>query len=490
NPFGLLVHFTDPTSDNTMVEARSSSQRRKSITLLFSLAIACCLFASSSPNNICSAAPVQTRQNYRQQQRSIAQQVHHVQFADESVHNTMKLIKISIQKRQHQILQQQKRLERATAEEAAEDTSPKVKHQQRRKRGDVDAEPQHLPSILTTTTSAELVDTIGGHDAKTVAQAINQRDSVVAAPSLSTQSTTMTSVKTRGKKGSAFKSPGRLFSAYETIVFSESQMPVFLSQHHHRHLNEITMASRKREGLSSSRNVQSKRKLLVAQDPAAIPRSAGGSIQQPPEMRDVIVTVSPDKLSEDINMHPPRAHANDASGPLMHTSMTVNSGSSNNNNGTEEQEEEGAVVAVDGAGEKNNNSNDDDDNTNNIRVTQAEIPAAQVAPAGGDINSPVPPAEHSDPSINVGAPSAYLQNKKSSASMYHACATSPLLLMGVLSLVLVASYRVYVHRQRRQASVLPSMASPSLAFLTVNEKIKESGRTTATRHLYVGCNHA
>ncbi|KAF9348965.1 hypothetical protein BGX26_012688, partial [Mortierella sp. AD094] len=140
------------------------------------------------------------------QRSSIAQQVHHVQFADESVHNTIVLLKKSMQKKKR--AQQQKQLKQAQPPQAQTPQAQKQPKKLLKKRQVEDvAQQQQQPQSVDPKTET--------------AQYVNQAQ---------TQTTTTNDSNLAGTTTSSKRSRSRLVSAYETIVFSESQIPVFLSQ--------------------------------------------------------------------------------------------------------------------------------------------------------------------------------------------------------------------------------------------------------------------
>ncbi|KAF9953863.1 hypothetical protein BGZ65_004400 [Modicella reniformis] len=176
-----------------------STRHSRVAALLFSLTIACCLLLSS-----CSAKPVPKRNARQHQQRTIAQQVHHVQIADESVHNTL----ILLQKQKHQKL----RLQR---QQDLKHEQKKKRHQSQKRQFEA-AEPGHATKMTlskATTTTTNVTDKESSH-------------AIISSNTVSKiKSTSSTTTKAQREK---------LISAYESIVFSESQIPVFLSQDHQR----------------------------------------------------------------------------------------------------------------------------------------------------------------------------------------------------------------------------------------------------------------
>ncbi|CAO3572335.1 unnamed protein product [Mortierella alpina] len=233
----------------------SSSPRRnagRTITLLLSLAVACCLLASST-STLVAATPIPKIAHHQRQQRSLLQQVHHVQIADESVHNSMVLMKKSIQKRkQQQIKQQQqqqkqKRSQRQQQQQASthkqnlQKRAPSVETPSTTLAATVDSLPaatvDSLPAddlVSSSTSGSETVQRSNGSKVHKINRRDERSNKGSSSSSTSYSSEALSTKRTKNPKSQGhFKARrAKLISAYEAIVFSESQLPVFWSHDH------------------------------------------------------------------------------------------------------------------------------------------------------------------------------------------------------------------------------------------------------------------
>ncbi|KAG0379978.1 hypothetical protein BGX24_010776 [Mortierella sp. AD032] len=236
------------TPASTSYLKQRKATHSKATLFLITLTLACCLLATSSSN--CLAAPIASISLRQQQQRSLAYQVHHVQVADESVHNNVVLLKKSIQKRrsqnnkrQQQPQQQQKRgheteikmTKRHGKREFVDSFHVPVPENYDDKNNRV----QHTDSSLNNNdanvgdaSALSIVDSIAttAADARSSSTSSEPHDNSIIQPINKNQQKQSQKKKHRAT---------RLLSAYESIVFSESQIPVFLTQDRH-HNNKLT----------------------------------------------------------------------------------------------------------------------------------------------------------------------------------------------------------------------------------------------------------
>ncbi|KAG0286057.1 hypothetical protein BGZ96_009796 [Linnemannia gamsii] len=222
-----------PTLSTLSSEASSSTAQLPSIKqhrtitkatlFLITLTLACCLLSTSTTTFSLAAPASKPRNKSLLRQRTLAQQVHHV-LADESVHNNVVLLKKSIQKRKSQKRSQPQQQQGHT-------TLGKERTKRHGKREIVDTS--------LSKSSSESVD----HGQPTANEDNNNGITATANEAFSSSSisddsgTIQQSNKHRKavqKKKSNHGHRARLLSAYESIIFSESQIPVFLTQDHHQ----------------------------------------------------------------------------------------------------------------------------------------------------------------------------------------------------------------------------------------------------------------
>ncbi|KAI7822180.1 hypothetical protein BC939DRAFT_454210, partial [Gamsiella multidivaricata] len=217
-----IISSFRPSFTTSRMTASHTKQRSKVTALLLSLTIACIFLAST-----CSAISIPKIALQLNQQRSIAQQVHHVQVADESIHNAMILMKKSLQKQRQQkrLLQQEKHHQQQPKQESKKRRS---QLQKREVEGEASLEfNAHAES--ESFREQQLVTPSSQH--LTISPNTNHEDGRYSGD--------------RKRNIRITKSKrARLISAYEAIVFSESQMPVFLSQDHRQTTSAITTKGR------------------------------------------------------------------------------------------------------------------------------------------------------------------------------------------------------------------------------------------------------
>ncbi|KAF9966556.1 hypothetical protein BGZ70_001965 [Mortierella alpina] len=221
----------------------SSSPRRntgRTIKLLLSLAVACCLLASST-STLVAATPIPKIAHNQRQQRSLLQQVHHVQIADESVHNSMVLMKKSIQKRkQQQKRSQQQQQQASTHKQKLQKRAPSVEAPSTTLAATVDSLPaDDLAS--SSTSGSETVKRSNGSKAHEITRreersssssSSSSKGNLSSSTTHSSQALSHKRTKNPKSQGHSKASRAKLISAYEAIVFSESQLPVFWNHDH------------------------------------------------------------------------------------------------------------------------------------------------------------------------------------------------------------------------------------------------------------------
>ncbi|KAG0214304.1 hypothetical protein BGX28_002412 [Mortierella sp. GBA30] len=303
----------DATTSPTPLSSSSRSSRRhtsRTATLLLSLTIACCFLASSA-STLTFASPVPKIANQQRQQRSLQQQVHQVQIADESVHNSMVLMKKSIQKRKQQtekLKQQQKQhIEQRPKQKKSQDKKKSSHLQKRQKSAETKS------TVGEATVNSRPADdgfvTVGGSStgSASIDRAINgkkedvtrREDTIVDSnrsnKSNKSQSTTTTShaiassrksVRDKKSQNHSKTNHAKLISAYEAIVFSESQIPVFLSQDHHgRQLRKPKALTKMQHETSKLTSEASADKLLLVRKQLDIASNGqGDALDSVPEL--------------------------------------------------------------------------------------------------------------------------------------------------------------------------------------------------------------
>ncbi|KAF9407859.1 hypothetical protein BGZ76_005973 [Entomortierella beljakovae] len=365
--------------------ASPSSHRKftKFTTLFLSFTIALCLL-SSSPSRQCTASPVPKS---LRQQRSIAQQVHHVQFGDESAHNTLLLIKKSIQKKRQ-------------AKASTKDSKKKLKKRQ-----------LVVSEVTTTTTAAAAaaaaadanIDGVDKTNSETLLNKIkiptSEFPSDTEFNSQSQPSSSSSSSPSPASSSPSKKSHVRLFSAYETIVFSESQIPVFLSQvHSHRRPAKVTV----------QQGQQGKYLVTKNNDPTTKGQATNSD-------NDII-------MSSEIGAEVPS---------LFKREITDEKGNENPHKSEDDKTE----------------LLDSDSNVN-----------PNVAP----VDPLSPPSETQDETSSSSSSSKVLNHPEHEyqnfAYMYHGCASSSAIVMILFSVIALAAYKIY--SRRHQYQLIPT-SSPS-----------------------------
>ncbi|KAF9922656.1 hypothetical protein FBU30_007221, partial [Linnemannia zychae] len=257
--------MTSSTSSEAFSTSTPSSNQRSRTTkatfLLITLTLACCLLASSSSSTLVSAAP--TPRIRQHQQRSLAHQVHHVQIADESVHNTMVLLKKSIQKRkihQQKKRQQSQKAHTASAKVANAALNTESKKLKRRSKRDIAdfvpaSDDRSLPYIENNGDRSNARAWTNQNNAAARPEGVTHVDnhSPIDAVTIQPHVSSLTDKNSKHRQGRNGSTPQkkrkyhqreRLLSAYESIIFSESQIPVFLTQDQHHHAHSLTKKQR------------------------------------------------------------------------------------------------------------------------------------------------------------------------------------------------------------------------------------------------------
>ncbi|KAF9143872.1 hypothetical protein BGX30_014460 [Mortierella sp. GBA39] len=255
----LSTPSSEASSSTTTLAPYSKQPRVTRATIfLITLTLACCLLSSTT--FAAPAAKPQSKTLLRQ--RSLAHQVHHVQVADESVHNTVVLLKKSIQKRksqkrsqspqqQHPVQQghttKQKKTKRHAKREIVDSSFPSASvNEDHTVSNDKDIRVEglvDLDSIATTTTTETRRSSSTSDDNSAAVQRSNKH----------------VQKKKHSGGGGGGHHRARLLSAYESIIFSESQIPVFLTQDHHRQRPHWPQHHRQRKGANVSKKNNAER---------------------------------------------------------------------------------------------------------------------------------------------------------------------------------------------------------------------------------------
>ncbi|KAF9186015.1 hypothetical protein BGZ51_001363 [Haplosporangium sp. Z 767] len=456
------------------------------------LTIACYLLLQASSSAVCSATPIPKRSSHAKQ-RSIAQQVHHVQVVDESVHNTMILLKKSMQKRKIQQKQQKQLQQRQQQRTKAEQKKKEVQLQKR--------------MVEDSASTADMVSTNLGRDSSNVLEeeeeaAEKKRGSQsnvyqIKQHSLLPKSikhidiTGAAIIKGRIKKGAKRLQGSRLVSAYETIVFSESQIPVFLSQDHHRQRFRLGAKSRsasKKSHLKMREHKQraqqqfettTKTHFETEENDAAIYRQLGV---------DVDSDLADSGLSQKDTQ---RRHQE--SGTSVGTSIERSNGMN-----------DAAVAPKDQyLDNPDNDINSPVDSVINAQLHNKVLPESQgqntidrdhkeesqlqnvahvaLPHAGVGINV----AEHSGQQVSGPATLNMRHDADFQQDLWYnsdswCCSSSVLILFGLL--IALLSYKLYAHKQRRSLSSGPGFSTVStVESPSLKAPMTDAGRTTATR---------
>lgn len=274
----------------------------------------------------------------------------------------------------------------------------------------------------------------------------------------------MASGQQSNKKNKVLSSPSakksqraKLISAYEAIVFSESQIPVFLSQDHQR--QRRSQESKGDSKRKSKRQVDSTSSLSSSSDQPA-PLSSWETVD--PKIHEVGGMNSIPQAKED------NARDLDKTGMQLKHNSGMNSGvnledpvRSNNNNNNEEIAP--TSVSLDALDDKNRIPND---------RTMQGVELAQEHD---------PDLQHSTAHDNTWA-----HFHRNSSFVYHGCVSSPAVLFGLVTLVLLVLYKVYTRRQRdAMLSSTPSPLVPGSTLFPADSKSTGFERTTITRQLHM-----
>ncbi|KAG0227645.1 hypothetical protein B0O80DRAFT_441009 [Mortierella sp. GBAus27b] len=366
------------------------TKRRDIAALLLSLAIACCLLAST-----CSAKPIPRQQH---QQRAIAQQVQQVQFADESVHNSLVLLQRSMQK-------QQRKRQGRKQEHGKKRTQP----YKRQVGGTVE------PGSASSSTATETSRTATQVDKVAVIQGANK-----------VMSSSSTKKSQRAK----------LISAYEAIVFSESQIPVFLSQDHQRH-RQPEKAKGKRKG---------KRQIKGASSSSLSSSSSSPSSHLPAPPSSWVSAVGP-KIS---------------GGRDVQKSPTEEAHSTKHKDGN----------IVPDIGEEIYTQDPDPVKGSQEAVSSSSGSSRVMNDKNSDHDTMQVQEHDQDTPIAAGRWAHW----KSSTSLGHGCASWHTLLPGLVAIVLIVSYKMYARKQR--AVTITSPLIPGLSTFPMDSKATGPEGTT------------
>ncbi|KAF8957228.1 hypothetical protein BGZ46_002220 [Entomortierella lignicola] len=408
----------NPCPPSTSPKSFTISRRKHSkLTSFFlSLTIACCLlspsfysssfFSSSTSSSLVYATPIH-KDTRQLRQRSIAQQVHHVQFADESVHNTIVLLKKSIQKKRlAQQLQQ---------------------------------EQQQSKKLLK---KRQLVVASPSEDIRTETQDVNQQ--IRSTDQQDTTASSSDSTKTIPSK----KAGTHLFSAFETIVFSESQIPVFLSQDHRQQRLGNKNKNKNSETIKETKQQQRQ------------------------------VSAITDKQSNYVQDGVSLGNENDY--VIDSTRFNVALSKRGSLNTDDDQQQDNAVTQSPSA------YIDDDKNSLVTSSNQVQDKEYQLN------NDALPTPVDQEPSFDLPHHGHRYQNY---AYIYHGCASTPAFLLVLFPALLLVAYRVYLRKQRQDLTLLPtdiksssSLSSPVLsdADLKIPRRASESLRDD--KSCFVGYN--
>ncbi|KAF9109686.1 hypothetical protein BGX27_007337 [Mortierella sp. AM989] len=416
----------------------------KFTTLLLSLTIACFILSSSTSGS-CTATPI-PKTTRQQHQRSIAQQVHHVQLADESVHNTLMLIKKSMQKKKKLQAQAEKK------------QLPKKRLQKRQVEGS--------SPVLGDNARADIeTETLNLNQAQTLIQTQSSRRP-------SNQGTNGITEITRTR--------ARLISAYETIVFSESQIPVFLSQDHSR-LN--------RKGRFNNNNVNAYLETVGDKTPVSGPTDKPPSHNKASSDND---NIEPSQINIALSKRGIITETKEMKDALEGVLNSIQSHCSDENND----------VAVNSNTRDKNSLVDTLSPSTPKAVTevqeeeyhilmQGDIPPTSTTSDVADLHTTL------DQDDIDNSSSEYLpqhnHDYQNYAYMYHGCVSTPAILLVLLPVMILIAYRVYIRRQRHVAYLLLPPSSPLASTLSDSQlkaprRASESSRNSRDMSSFVGYN--
>ncbi|OAQ31679.1 hypothetical protein K457DRAFT_349284 [Linnemannia elongata AG-77] len=395
-----------PSSATTTTLAPYPKQRQvtRATIFLITITLACCLLSSATTTFAAPAAKPPSKNLLRQ--RSLAHQVHHVQVADESVHNNVVLLKKSIEKRKSQKRSQSPQQQHPVQQGHTTATTKEKRTKRHAKREIVDSSFSSVPVPEDHTAS-------NGKDVRVdVSVDLNSIDATTAEThrSSSTFDDNSATVQQSNKHVQKKKLSGggghhraRLLSAYESIIFSESQIPVFLTQDHHHQRPLRPKHRRQSKGASVSKKNDAERHYqnpirAEASIPSVIPSSSGDDVA-------VAQADPPSSSSPSLDSALEQQHT---------TTSTVaqDSSASNNNNLQTHHVAEDEIIAV---GVTEDEPSENDDKNSSLLAAASDSPILQVEQDKED-STFVPPSIATEESASEPFPS--------SSSMSFACAES------------------------------------------------------------------
>ncbi|KAG9068407.1 hypothetical protein KI688_010675 [Linnemannia hyalina] len=356
----LSTPSSEASSSSTTTLAPYSKQPRVTRTTIFiiTLTLACCLLSSTT--FAAPAAKPQSKNLLRQ--RSLAHQVHHVQVADESVHNTFLLLKKSIQKHKSQKRSQSPQQQHHPVQQGHTTKEKKTKRHAKREIVDSSFESAPVPEDRTASNDKDIrVEGLVDLDSIATTATETRRGSSTS----DDNSAAVQKKKHSGGGGGGGHHRARLLSAYESIIFSESQIPVFLTQDHHHQRPHWPQHHRQRKGANVSKKNNAE---LYHQNPIIAEAS-------------IPFVAIPSSSGDDVAM----AHANSPSPSLdseleqQHTTtwtVAQDASASNNNNLQTYHVAEDKVIAV-GVTEDEPSENDDK-NSSLLLAAASASPILQV----------------------------------------------------------------------------------------------------------------
>ncbi|KAF9547734.1 hypothetical protein EC957_007899 [Mortierella hygrophila] len=253
----LSTPSSEASSSITTLAPYSKQPRVTRATIfIITLTLACCLLSSTTTFAAPAAKP-QSKNLLRQ--RSLAHQVHHVQVADESVHNTVVLLKKSIQKRKSQKRSQSPQ-QQHPVQQGHTTKEKKTKRHVKREMVDSSFLSASVPEDHTASNDKDIrveglvdLDSIGTTTTETRGSSSTSDDSSAAVQR------SYKHVQKKKKQSGGGHHRARLLSAYESIIFSESQIPVFLTQDHHHQRPHRSQPHRQRKGANVSKKNNAER---------------------------------------------------------------------------------------------------------------------------------------------------------------------------------------------------------------------------------------
>ncbi|KAH7053720.1 hypothetical protein BKA57DRAFT_454345 [Linnemannia elongata] len=396
-----------PSSATTTTLAPYPKQRRvtRATIFLITITLACCLLSSTTTTFAAPAAKPPSKNLLRQ--RSLAHQVHHVQVADESVHNNVVLLKKSIEKRKSQKRSQSPQQQHPVQQGHTTATTKEKRTKRHAKREIVDSSFSSVPVPEDHTAS-------NGKDVRVdVSVDLNSIDATTAETHRSSSTfddnsaTVQQSIKHVQKKklnGGGGHHRARLLSAYESIIFSESQIPVFLTQDHHHQRPLRPKHRRQSKGASVSKKNDAERHYqnpirAEASIPSVIPSSSGDDV--------AVAQADPPSFS---------SPSLDSALEQQHTTTSTvaqDSSASNNNNLQTHHVAEDEIIAV---GVTEDEPSENDDKNSSLLAAASDSPILQVEQDKED-STFVPPSIATEESASEPFPSSSSMSFASAESM-------------------------------------------------------------------------